>query len=253
MEFRSFLLLHPLLSIKCSKSSVQLLLSAKGKSLTSTERLKHRQNGFFSCQDKFLKSQLLGCKSSMSLTFKIYTDLYTSHFNTHCHLSPSRWIHSQQPCVSSIFHQVLRVGQFQPGQKTKNESRFVFCISRFVLGVFRLAFKIHSLRLRTVVTSMAALVNCTSNFRKTEVPSIATGSHLHFKKHNKTRQNDKTSRRHAQVKKEKTTQVTEFHLSVWRFRSASKRTTRRGALSVFPHVRSHARFMRDLYISYLFP
>lgn len=182
----------------------------------------------------------------MSLTFKIYTDLYTSHFNTHCHLSPSRWIHSQQPCVSSIFHQVLRVGQFQPGQKTKNESRFVFCISRFVLGVFRLAFKIHSLRLRTVVTSMAALVNCTSNFRKTEVPSIATGSHLHFKKHNKTRQNFKKTCTSEEREDNPSNRVSPFRLKVPL--CLQKNHAQRSALSISSCAISCEVHARSVYI-----
>ena len=80
--------------------------------------------------------------------------------------------------------------------------------------MFRLAFKIHSLRLRTVVTSMAALVNCTSNFRKTEVPSIATGSHLHFKKHNKTRQNFKKTCTSEEREDDPSNRVSPFRLKV---------------------------------------
>ena len=204
----------------------------------------HRQNGqnidrmvFFSCQDKFLKSQLLGCKSSMSLTFKIYTDLLRTSIRTVIFPQVAGFTRNSRASApfSTKSSVLARFGQ------DKNESRFVLC-------VFRLAFKIHSLRLRTVVTSMAALVNCTSNFRKTEVPSIATGSHLHFKKHNKTRQNFKTS---EEREHNPSNRVSPFRLKVPL--CLQKNHAQGSALSISSCAISCEVHARSEYISYLFP
>ena len=223
-------------------------MSAKGKSLTSTERLKHRQNGFFSCQDKFLKSQLLGCKSSMSLTFKIYTDLLRTSLTVIFPQVAGFTRNSRASAPFSTKSSVLPVSARTKKQKTSLVSFFAFLVSFWACFVSpSRSTRFDYARLWPRWQRWWTALRISEKLRYQALPPAPT-----YTLKSTTKQ-DKTSRRHAQVKREKTTQVTEFHLSVWRFRSASKRTTRRGALSVFPHVRSHARFMRDLYISYLFP
>ena len=169
MEFRCFLLL---LSMKCSFYNHLSSCSSRPE-----ESPWNRQKGKNDLKRLVLVSgqvSWVGQVENLNLKDANRPDLsftkrlrLTLHF-THRHLSPSRWIHSQQGCFSSNFHQFLH-GQFQP----RHQSHFAFLVSfcAFFVSPSRSTRSDNAQlwpRLQRCDPLSVFVKNCTSNFSRSE-------------------------------------------------------------------------------------